>query len=54
MALNQDNQDTVAMWMADGNGIPVQLNIESPRGCLNTVSTFTPGEDVVNVLIKYK
>lgn len=51
---NNTNQNTVAMWMSDTLMTPVQLNIELPRGCGNTVSTFTPGVDKVTVQLKFR
>ena len=46
----------VAIWMnsltfAPG-AMPVLVNFEAPRGCENTLSTFTPGVDKVTVQIK--
>jgi hypothetical protein len=55
---NQASQNTVAIWMWDqvvSAGLTAALvNVELPRGCGNTVSTFTPGVDKVLVQIKYR
>ena len=51
---NTASQDTVAMWMSDFAVKPALVNVELPRGCGNTVSTFTPGVDKVTVQIKYR
>jgi len=55
---NQDSQDTVAIWMWDqissGGQATSLVNVELPRGCGNTVSTFTPGVDKVLMQIKFK
>lgn len=57
---NQSSQDTVAVWIADflaapaGPGSPALVNVELPRGCGNTVSTFTPGVDKLTVEIKFR
>jgi hypothetical protein len=55
---NQASQDTIAIWMwdqvASGGLTGALVNVESPRGCGNTVSTFTPGIDKVTVQIKYR
>lgn len=55
---NQASQDTVPIWMWDQTssaGLTAALvNVELPRGCANTVSTFTPGVDKVTVQIKYR
>jgi len=43
----------VAIWM-DSFGAKANLvNVELPRGCGNTLSTFTPGVDKVTVQIKF-
>lgn len=55
---NQANQNTVPIWLWDetiSGGLPAALvNVELPRGCGNTVSTFTPGVDTVVMQIKYR
>jgi hypothetical protein len=55
---NQANQNTVAIWMSDflpSFASPTALvNVELPRGCGNTVSTFTPGLDKVTMEIKFR
>ena len=56
---NEATQSTVPIWL--GDFLPavfgteaVQVNVELPRGCENTVSTFTPGVDKVTVQIKFR
>jgi hypothetical protein len=55
---NQASQNTVPIWMWDqaaSGGLPAALvNVELPRGCANTKSTFTPGVDRVLMQIKYR
>lgn len=52
---NEATQDTVPIWISDTlAGEPAQVNVELPRGCGNTVSTFTPGVDKVTVQIKFR
>jgi hypothetical protein len=51
---NQGNQNTAAIWLNDFFANPVLVNVELPRGCGNTVSTFTPGVDKVTVQLKFK
>ena len=57
---NQANQNTVPIWFNDffvniGGGLsPALVNVELPRGCSNTKSTFTPGLDKVSVQIKFR
>ena len=55
---NEASQDTVPIWMSDpaGSGVPTAalVNVELPRGCENTVSTFTPGADKVVMLIRFQ
>ena len=46
--------DVVAIWMDSFSSKPTLVNIELPRGCGNTVSTFTPGLDKVTVQIKFR
>ena len=56
---NQANQNTVPIWINDffptsfGYN-PALVNVELPRGCNNTKSTFTPGVDKVTVQIKFR
>jgi hypothetical protein len=45
--------DVVAIWMDSFSSKPTMVNVELPRGCGNTVSTFTPGVDKVTVQIKF-
>jgi hypothetical protein len=56
---NQANQNTVPIWVNDffpsSFGLnPALVNVELPRGCGNTKSTFTPGVDKVTVEIKFR
>lgn len=55
---NQVTQNTVPIWMwdegASGGLTAALVNVELPRGCGNTVSTFTPGVDKVLVQIKFR
>jgi hypothetical protein len=56
---NNANQNTVAIWVNDffpsSFGLnPALVNVELPRGCDNTKSTFTPGVDKVTVQIKFR
>jgi hypothetical protein len=51
---NQANQNTVPIWFNDQYGIPALVNVELPRGCGNTKSTFTPGVDKVTVQLKFR
>jgi hypothetical protein len=55
---NQANQNTVPIWMSDhmfhAGFNPALVNVELPRGCENTVSTFTPGVDKVTMQIKFR
>jgi hypothetical protein len=57
---NFASQETVPIWMTDAvSGAAwapalVLVNVELPRGCTNTVSTFTPGVDKVTMEIKFK
>jgi hypothetical protein len=56
---NQANQNTVPIWINDffptsfGYN-PALVNVELPRGCGNTKSTFTPGVDKVTVQLKFR
>ena len=58
LAQNQASQDTVPIWMwdqtASGGLTAALINVELPRGCGNTVSTFTPGVDMVTMQIKFR
>lgn len=53
---NDDTEETVAIGFGeieDGtNFAPTHINVEVPRGCSNTVSTFTVGQDKVTLQIK--
>jgi hypothetical protein len=55
---NQADQNTVAVWMSDElalSSLSTSLvNVELPRGCGNTRSTFTPGVDKVTMEIKFR
>ena len=56
---NQTNLNTVAIWINDfffsAFGLnPALVNVELPRGCENTKSTFTPGVDEVTMQIKFR
>jgi hypothetical protein len=55
---NDANQNTVPIWVNDffpSSGLnPALVNVELPRGCTNTKSTFTPGVDKVTVQIKFR
>jgi hypothetical protein len=55
---NDASQDTVPIWMwdeiASGGRTAALVNVELPRGCQNTVSTFTPGVDPVIMLIRFR
>lgn len=44
----------VAIWMDSFSTKPNLVNVELPRGCGNTQSTFTPGVDKVTVQIKFR
>lgn len=56
---NEANQNTVPIWINDffptsfGYN-PALVNVELPRGCSNTKSTFTPGVDKVTTQIKFR
>lgn len=59
LAQNQANQNTVPIWVNDffptSFGLnPALVNVELPRGCENTKSTFTPGVDKVTVQLKFR
>jgi hypothetical protein len=55
---NDASQDTVPIWMRDdvaSGGLTAALvNVELPRGCENTVSTFTLGVDKIRMRIKFR
>jgi hypothetical protein len=55
---NDASQDTVPIWMwdeiASGGLTAALVNVELPRGCQNTVSTFTPGVDKITMSIKFR
>ncbi len=48
--------NTVAIWFGKIEGgtnyAPAHINVEFPRGCTNSMSTFTVGEDKVTLQIK--
>lgn len=49
--------NVVPIWFGNtetgpGNLAPAHINVEMPRGCLNTQSTFTVGADKVTLQIK--
>ncbi len=55
--------NAIAIWMTDDPVLvppsafassQTHINVELPRGCNNTQSTFTPGVDRVNFDIKYQ
>ena len=50
---NDASQQTVAIWLSD-NRAPAHVNVELPRGCANTVSTFTTGVDKVTMQIMFR
>jgi hypothetical protein len=55
---NQASQNTIAIWMGDElpffGSAPALVNVELPRGCETTASTFTPGVDKVTVEIRFR
>jgi hypothetical protein len=56
---NQASQNTVPIWFNDFfpsvfGWTPGLVNVELPRGCGNTQSTFTPGLDKVTAQIKFR
>jgi hypothetical protein len=56
---NNASQNTVPIWFNDffpsAFGLtPALVNVEIPRGCSHTKSTFTPGVDKVTVEIKFR
>jgi len=56
---NQANQNTLPIWINDFfpgfvAASAAQVNVEIPRGCANTKSTFTPGIDKVTMQIKFR
>jgi len=57
--LDSTNRNTVAIWFGDleedgGTVAPAHVNVEFPRGCNNTVSTFTVNVDKATVQIKFQ
>jgi len=58
VAQDQTSQNTVAIWLTDelalAGFLPSMVNVELPRGCLNTQSTFTPGVDKITMEIKFR
>src|SRR5262245_6833705 len=56
---NQANQNTVPIWIIDFfpgfvAASAAQVNVEIPRACANTKSTFTPGINKVTMQIKLR
>lgn len=56
VAQHQLTQDTVAIWVSDllNPLSPALVNVELPRGCGNTKSTFTPGVDKVTMQLTFR
>ena len=57
--LDSSTRNTVAIWFGDleeagGTVAPAHVNVEFPRGCSNTVSTFTVTVDKVTTQIKFQ
>jgi hypothetical protein len=57
--LDSATRNTVAIWFGDieedgGTAAPAHVNVEFPRGCANTVSTFTVTVDKVTTQIKFQ
>jgi hypothetical protein len=55
---NDASQDTVPIWMwdeiASAGRTAALVNVELPRGCENTVATFTPGIDKVTMRLGFE
>jgi hypothetical protein len=56
---NEANQNTIPIWLNDFfpgfvASPAAMVNVELPRGCQNTKSTFTPGFDKVTVQMKFR
>ena len=57
--MDSTTRDTVAIWLGNveeggPNLNPVHVSVESPRGCANTISTFTVDADKVTTQIKFQ
>jgi hypothetical protein len=57
--MDSTTRDTVAIWLGnveeDGPNLnPVHVSLEVPRGCQNTVATFTVDADKVTTQIKFQ
>ena len=57
--MDSATRDTVAIWLGNveeggPNFNPVHVSLESPRGCGNTISTFTVDSDKVTTQIKFQ
>lgn len=57
--MDSTTRDTIALWLGNveaggPNFNPVHVSVESPRGCANTVSTFTVDADKVTTQIKFQ
>ena len=57
--MDSSTRDTVAIWLGNveeggPNLNPVHVSVESPRGCGNTISTFTVDADKVTTQIKFE
>ncbi len=51
--MDSSNNNVVVIWYTDEYA-PARVNVEMPRGCDHTVSTFTSGVDKVSIQIKVK
>jgi len=53
---NSASQSTVAIWASDSllPMSPALVNVEIPRNCINTRSTFTPGVDKVTMQMNFR
>jgi hypothetical protein len=55
---NEASQNTVAIWISDFfpffGASPALVNVEVPRGCETTLSTFTPGVDKLTMQIRFR
>jgi hypothetical protein len=57
--MDSTTRDTVAIWLGNveeggPNLNPVHVSLEAPRGCENTVATFTVDVDKVTTQIKFQ
>ncbi len=50
--MDSSNDNVVAIWFSDDYA-PARVNVEMPRGCENTKSTFTLGVDKVGFQMKF-